>query len=381
MVRFRIPHLIFLLGLTVPTVTPDRFGMPAYVAAEEAHAPTVLGLSLPIWGYFHPAWMPGGMDRFGHAALTRLSRDPKNRIEGSFQIPDELRPRVLFWAAIYSRFDSHTKIIHDRSDPSLVYGYIDFAPLFLTQSNMGASIQAERIEKTILLRLQGAILGVASLAASPLNGAYEEGFARYLNDRGFHGRNDIEALARGVRTQTGQSDVFQEAIGRAKDLLPKMEKVFSEHGLPRTLARIPFVESSFNTHALSKIGAMGLWQFVPPTAREMIHRSDRRKWRDPAQQTRAAARLLRRYRKALPDWASTVTSYNSGIGRVSKLLDRHQNGVGMILGADDSELGFAGRNFYSEVLAATLVEAYWHQLFPLDDYPGLVEIAVNEPGR
>ena len=341
-------------------------------------------MSLPIWGYFHPAWMPGGMNRFGAAALGRLARDPKNRIEEPFRVPDEIRPRVLFWAAIYSRFDSRMKIIHDRSDPSLIYGYIDFAPLHEKQSFMGASIQAERIEKTILLKLQGAILGVASLAASPLSGDYETEFARYLNYRGFKGRNAIEELARGVRTQTGQSDVFQEALGRAKDLLPRMEKVFAEHGLPRTLARIPFVESSFNAHALSKVGAMGLWQFVPPTAKEMIHLTDRRKWRDPAQQTRAAARLLRRYRKALPDWASTVTSYNSGIGRVSKLIDRHQSGLRMINATDDSELGFAGRNFYSEVLAATLVEAYWHQLFPLDTYPQttaeVAEIAVAAPG-
>jgi membrane-bound lytic murein transglycosylase D len=178
-----------------------------------------------------------------------------------------------------------------------------------------------------------------------------------------------------VRSQTGQSDIFQEALIRAKPLMKNMEKVFVEHGLPRTLARIPFVESSFNPRAMSKVGAMGLWQFIPLTAQEMIHRSDRKKWRDPAQQTRAAARLLRRYRKALPDWASAVTSYNSGIGRVAKLIDRHQNGVGMILDADKSELGFAGRNFYSEVLAATLVEAYWHQLFPLDDRLSGVQIA------
>jgi membrane-bound lytic murein transglycosylase D len=377
--RFRLPHLIFLLGLTVPTLSPDRLGELSRTAAEEARNPSPYYLSLPIWGYFHPAWMPGGMNRFGTAALSRLSRDPKGLMEGTFQIPDELRTRVLFWSAVYSRFDSKMKIVHDRHDPNLIYGYIDFSPLFEKHSRMGAIIESERIERNILIRLQGAILGVASLAASPLSGPYEARFRDFLNARGFDQRNTIETLARGVRTQTGQSDIFQEAIARSRGSLPEMEKVFTDHGLPRSLARIPFVESSFNPKARSKVGAMGLWQFIPLTAREMIHRHDKKKWRDPSQQTRAAARLLRRYRKALPDWASTVTSYNSGIGRVSKLLDRHGSGVGVILAADDNELGFAGRNFYSEFLAATLVEAYWPQLFPLDD-SATPSLAENAPG-
>jgi membrane-bound lytic murein transglycosylase D len=369
-----------LFGLTIPRLSPQRF--PAAIAPLSPARTGGLSpssLSGPIWGYFHPAWVPGGTDRFGSAALARLSRDPNRRIDPEFQSPEALRPRVLFWAAIYSRFDSRTKIIHDREDPSLIYGYLDFNPLYLNQSKMAAALQSERIERAILLKLQGAILGAGSLAASPLDGLHEIEFRRFLVERGFQGRTAFETLARGVRSQTGQSDVFQEALVRARPLLPRMEQVFTEHGLPKTLARIPFVESSFNPHARSKVGALGLWQFVPLTAKEMIHKSDRRKWRDPNQQTRAAARLLRRYRKALPDWPSTVTSYNSGIGRVSRLLTRHETGLAMLTTVDDSELGFAGRNFFAEVLAATLVEAYWRQLFPLDPRLGPFEVAQNRP--
>lgn len=382
MPRFRKTHLIFVLGLMIPALSP-KHSRPIFASQATSAAPSpMLTASLysgPLWGYFHPAWVSGGLDRFGEAALSRLSRDPQGKIEGTFQIPDELRPRVLFWAAIYSRFDSRMKVIHDRNNPSLIYGYLDFNPLYERQTKMGAAIQAERIERAILLKIQGAILGVASLAASPLNGEHETLFQEFLKERGFEGRQIVEELARGLRSQTGQSDIFQGAIARARPMLPNIERVFASHGLPRSLARIPFVESSFNPNARSKVGAMGLWQFVPLTAKEMIHRSDRRKWRDSDHQTRAAARLLRRYRKALPDWASTVTSYNSGIGRVSKLLERHQNGLGMILGTEDSELGFAGRNFFSEVLAATLVEAYWTQLFPgLEDPVQLAQVRAPE---
>jgi hypothetical protein len=154
--RFRISHLVLLTGLMAPIQSPDRNFSCTSVSAEPTSAISSLSARLPIWGYFHPAWMPGGMDRFGTAALARLSRDPSSRIEGSFQIPDELRSRVLFWAAVYSRFDSRTKIIHDRNDPSLIYGYIDFAPLYEKQSPMGAAIQSERVEQAVLSRCEHA---------------------------------------------------------------------------------------------------------------------------------------------------------------------------------------------------------------------------------
>ena len=61
------------------------------------------------------------------------------------------------------------------------------------------------------------------------------------------------------------------ALYRSRHLLPHIESVFRQNGLPGGLARIPFVESSFNAQAQSKIGAVGIWQSTPETARELIH--------------------------------------------------------------------------------------------------------------
>src|SRR4051812_36525089 len=79
----------------------------------------------PLWNYFQPAWISSS-----HAVetsdLAHLATDPENKIEEALEIPAELRTRVLFWASIFTRYDKHMKVIHDRNNPGLVYGYLDF---------------------------------------------------------------------------------------------------------------------------------------------------------------------------------------------------------------------------------------------------------------
>ena len=55
--------------------------------------------------------------------------------------------------------------------------------------------------------------------------------------------------------------------------IPWMEQIFRREGLPVELTRLPFVESSFNLHARSKVGATefgsscGLPEIVPEDQR------------------------------------------------------------------------------------------------------------------
>jgi membrane-bound lytic murein transglycosylase D len=175
----------------------------------------------------------------------------------------------------------------------------------------------------------------------------------------------INKALRNVRTQTGQKDHFLSGVERSQQLLPKIESIFKESGLPVGLTRIPFVESSFNPNAYSRLGAMGLWQFIRRTARQMIHENSTEKWRDPVAQSRAAARMLKLNRNALPDWGLAITAYNSGVGRVRRLIQKYGvDGVdSMELIPTKEDFGFAGRNFFAEVLAVNLLESYKDVLF------------------
>ena len=78
---------------------------------------------------------------------------------------------------------------------------------------------------------------------------------------------------------------------------PLFDKYLSKHQLPYELKYLPIVESALNPKAKSRAGAMGLWQFMPMTAKMMGLRInsfiDERC--DPFLSTEAACKYLSHY--------------------------------------------------------------------------------------
>ncbi len=322
------------------------------------------GVSAPAWSYFHPIWKDGRPK----ADFARLLHDPESRLEKEFKVPSRLQSRVLFWSQIYGRFSSAAQILHDRRDPGVTLGVLDFSPLHAQRmSPFKRDHEIARMRKEIVTEIKRRLIAAwngRTLAVSTAEEMLD--WRKWLHASGIRTDAQLFLLLANLRTQSGQRDKFEEALGRSSLLLPEMEKVFREKGLPVGLARIPFVESSFNTRAHSKVGALGIWQFTRRTAKAYIDPKNRKSWSDPMLQTLAAAKWLKRYRKALPDWGSTITSYNSGTGRVGKMVKQNSvRDAEQLLHLEDEKqkLGFAGVNFYSEVLAANLVEAYKTRIF------------------
>jgi hypothetical protein len=335
------------------------------------------------WGFFRPTWqktsiwnmIPVKADTFDSLTDTPLTTrslvdDPDDRIEQEFKVPPSMKSRVQFWVDIYSRFSTRIRVVHDRNDMDIIYGYIDFRPLYRVMgSSKEATARAYQLEKKIVKELKARILEASGETKTNLMSSDERDELRSLLSRaGALGPKGGQKLTQSVRTQTGQSDMFLLALYRSKQLLPHIESVFRQAGLPVGLARIPFVESSFNARAESSVGAVGIWQFMPETAREMIHRDSEHLWADPLRQTKSAMRLLRNYKSVLPDWGCTVIAYNSGVGRVRRITEklrmtRVEELVNHSGSGNQESLGFAGKNFYAEFLAANIVEAYKEEIF------------------
>lgn len=362
------------------TSEADLYDKPASVVAPllaKSFADLKNPIKLPSepWQYFKPIWSVGrtllpAEPEFPEFELAEKAKsivsDPKEKVESDFRVPSFMKSRVEFWVVVHTVFSSKMRVVHDRFDPSLVYGFIDLRPLYrINGPGPDTETKAYRIEKAILAELKNQMRQTVAARKGAATSPAIDNLKDFLASKNLLDAAQVEKKITSLRTQTGQSDEFISALHRSKQLLPHIESVFRKQGLPVALGRIPFVESSFNPRASSKVGAVGAWQFMPETARQMISATDKAAWADPLKQTAAATKLFKIYRNLLPDWGTVVTSYNSGVGRLQRLVKKHKaKNLAPILESDDDEgLGFAGKNFYAQFLSANLVEAYKDELF------------------
>ncbi|MFB0519503.1 MAG: transglycosylase SLT domain-containing protein, partial [Acidobacteriota bacterium] len=66
--------------------------------------------------------------------------------------------------------------------------------------------------------------------------------------------------------QTDRREKMQESLKRSGKYLPLFRQIFEKEGLPKDLAYIPLIESSFKPLAYSRAHAKGMWQFIVGTA-------------------------------------------------------------------------------------------------------------------
>jgi len=97
--------------------------------------------------------------------------------------------------------------------------------------------------------------------------------------------------------------------------------------LPLELALLPIVESNYDPLAYSRSHAVGLWQFIPSTAKSLG--LQRNRWyegrRDVVESTAAAATYLSYLNKRFNgDWLLALAAYNSGEGAVKKAIRKNR---------------------------------------------------------
>jgi membrane-bound lytic murein transglycosylase D len=103
----------------------------------------------------------------------------------------------------------------------------------------------------------------------------------------------------------------------------RLKPIFVAEGVPAELVWLAEVESRFDTGARSPIGAAGLFQLMPETAKSLgltLTPSDQRL--QPEKNARAAARYLRHLYETFGDWRLAVAAYNGGEGLVGRLLEK-----------------------------------------------------------
>ena len=279
-----------------------------------------------------------------------------------FPAPPELQPQVGFWRNVYSKWGRSQVALHDDRYLDLIYGVLTLP------GEIGESQTPEQKEfvkghqenlSTILSQLE-----LKTATNTPLTPS-EQKLATHIRASS-GGPGAIVGASERLRSQRGMRERFKRGLEISGRYDAAFRGVFREAGLPEDLAYLPHVESSFQNHAASSAGAVGMWQFMPGTARHfgMLNAAvDER--RDPVASAQGAARYLGNAHDRLGSWPLALTSYNHGVGGMKRAQETFGNDfVAIVRNYSGASFGFASRNFYTEFLAARDIARNPQRFFP-----------------
>jgi len=125
--------------------------------------------------------------------------------------------------------------------------------------------------------------------------------------------------------------VAHQFIPRCGKYFAYFDSVFSKYNIPLDTKYLAIAESRLSPMAGSRVGALGIWQFMPSTAKGYGMRLDSfiDERRNVFLATPAAAKYLLNARSYLKergtdDWLLAMSSYNAGVGSIAKVIRQQE---------------------------------------------------------
>jgi len=170
----------------------------------------------------------------------------------------------------------------------------------------------------------------------------------------------------------------ERLLGRTNVFFPIFDLELTKHvDLPDEIKHLAIIESSLDVQAVSRSGAVGLWQFMKETAKlhglSVNSSVDERK--DPYLSTKAAYEYLRNLHEEFGDWTLALAAYNCGPGNVRKAIRKSQSKNFWKL---EKFLPKETRRYIPKFIAASYLMNYYdfHSLKPVLESPKFAKTAI-----
>ncbi len=154
-----------------------------------------------------------------------------------------------------------------------------------------------------------------------------------------------------IRIITGIRSKSKEGLKRDSKYRSSVEAEIKKIGLPMELSALPHVESGYNPRARSKVGAVGLWQVMPATARHLGF--DPKHLFSPSYNTRVGLAVMMDAYSKLGSWPLAITAYNHGVNGVMRAIKEtgSTDVCAIMTEYSGPRFGVSSRNFYASFLA------------------------------
>lgn len=119
-------------------------------------------------------------------------------------------------------------------------------------------------------------------------------------------------------------DYTKMVLARKDNFFPLFDTALQKHQMPLEIKYLAIIESGLDPQIKSRVGAMGLWQFMPATGRMygMQVNSEVDDRMDPELSSDAAAKYLKSLYRMFGNWEVALAAYNCGPGNVRKAIRR-----------------------------------------------------------
>jgi len=241
-----------------------------------------------------------------------LSLNSSISFASEFAEPDCIKPNIDFWQQVYSELEPYEGYVH-HMDTFVIYRRV-------VKLSMAKDVRRLQIRNALdLVRSQNPHVDPTK-----------------------------------IRFQSGVKNQFDVGRKRFKQYGSLVKSSIAKRTLPPELVLVPGIESMYNPTAGSKVGAQGMFQIMPRTARMYAKRKvSRNELRNPAYAAQLGLTILTDNYAKLGSWPLAIMAYHSGLGGMRRAVESlgTTDTCSVILGNKNKSFKFASKNYYAQFLA------------------------------